>query len=850
MSNMNELKTDEQIEQLNQINENTQTDSAPDNSEQENFYQEHTPKENYSENTYTDEPLTFDQENTAEQNIAAEHDSEDFTEEQAANPKDSETYTAQTAAETITNQAEPGIAEKCFNIFSKLGLPILILFTLILCGQQFLFPRDFWFSEEVRYADIYMNMLSSHNFFTLTLNGHPYAETGPLYFIFVWLLDTIPTINMPQAFFGASILFAVFFIASTWILARGLGYSSKIAFTAGLLALSMFFLASFTNYTRMDLLFAGFLNLSYLCFFRAWQKKSAPIWLFFAFLFLCFASLTSTFIAFIFPFIASLLFFLWTAKFRRINSADGIIGFLFAILIIFAWFAYIYLQGNAEYITLLLEEQLIQHIKSVTTVIHEPYWYYLAGLPFALFPWIFIFLFASWGSWLKNTPKAFKERKENNAGAWLILLIITHLGIFSLFQDKNFSNLVTVIPFFAILFAKSLLGFSPLRSKIFFGFLALLTSLSGIFLLILEFHGYILEYLPNLWILPKEIPAFIEVLTTNTYFGISTMGGILILLGILLWYGVKRQCAGGSLLIYTIGIILTLQPLNLLVAPQLGTVFSTKNHAYEMAAVHQKEGAVPASYNIYPDVFTYYYNEALDKTAYSKATIAQFNSIEPLTEFLLNTDKVILAVPEKDFQQLPYKNEATILAYKQWIEHQYIILTYWNISSHKPSMETNPNAMILDENSIGNSEELLTKEDKEAILVPQPQPEELSEPLAKPLENAVPAIPQDSTEKYDSHLAPAQDSTDTVGTFPAVPNEQNKQNGQAEIEQKNPDEEEGSLTQEEAAHTEETAVDTAEQKNEQENEEINEQENKQKNEQATEQETETNPAPKAEEMTL
>ena len=131
----------------------------------------------------------------------------------------------------------------------------------------------FWFSEEVRYADIYMNMLSSNNFFSLTLNGHPYAETGPLYFILVWLLDAIPTINMPQAFFGSSILFAMLFVASTWILARGLGYSNKIAFTAGLILLSTFFLAGFTNYTRMDLLFAAFLNLSYVCFFRAWNKK-------------------------------------------------------------------------------------------------------------------------------------------------------------------------------------------------------------------------------------------------------------------------------------------------------------------------------------------------------------------------------------------------------------------------------------------------------------------------------------------------------------------------------------------------------------------------------------------------
>lgn len=690
MSNNNELNqelnTDEQINQLNQ-----KLQDMNNNSEQTADAEEKLEEKK-------EEPLTlhFDPEGTQnstetnpketainEEYIINQEDTAENTSEQNAADKTSD---PQAAPE---NTEAPSIAEKCFHIFSKLGLPLLIIFTLILCGQQFLFPRDFWFSEEVRYADIYMNMLSSNNFFTLTLNGHPYAETGPLYFTLVWLLDAIPTINMPQAFFGASILFAIFFAASTWILARGLGYSGKIAFAAGLITLSMFFLASFTNYTRMDLLFAGFLNLSYVCFFRAWQKQSAPIWLLFAFLFLCFASLTSTLISYIFPFIASILFFLWTAKYKRINNADGIIGFLLSILIIFAWFAYLYMQGNAEYISLILEEQLFQIVTPFSSFKTEPYWYYLAGLPLALFPWVFIILFASWGSWLKNIPASFKSRKDNNAGAWLILLILTHLGIFSLLEDKSFSNLVTVIPFFAILFAKSLMSFSALRSKIFFGFLAVLTSLCGIFFIVLEFHGYILEYLPNLWILPKEIPAFVEVLTTNTYFGLTTMGAILILLGVLLWYGVKRQFAGGTLLIYTIGIILMLQPLNLLIAPQMGTIFSTKNHACEMAKVHLEEGAIPASYNIYPDVFTYYYNEALDKNTYTKATIAEFDSIEPLTDFLLNNDKVILAISEKDFEQLPYKNEASILEYKQWIEDQYIILTYWNISSHKPNSDVN-----------------------------------------------------------------------------------------------------------------------------------------------------------------
>ncbi len=731
MSNSNEPNTDEQIAQLDQklramntsANQNSAYEAAdpqdPLFAQHAEEYENHT---RYAENNPADaDPQKKDEEVPLPAQFQDEHarHSEQAEHMERTEKTERTKQTGQTGQTERAGQAEtPGMAEKCFNVFSKLGLPLLMLFTLILCGQQFLFPRDFWFSEEVRYADIYMNMLSSNNFFSLTLNGHPYAETGPLYFILVWLLDAIPTINMPQAFFGSSILFAMLFVASTWILARGLGYSNKIAFTAGLILLSTFFLAGFTNYTRMDLLFAAFLNLSYVCFFRAWQKKSAPIWLIFAFLFLCFAALTSTLTAFILPLIASFFFFIWTGKYKRINSADGIIGFLLAILIIFAWFSYLYLQGDAEYISLIFEQQIMQKINPPHAYQSDPYWYYLAGLPLALFPWIFVILFASWGAWLKNSPQAFKNRRQENAGAWLFLLILTHLAVFSLLKNKSFSNLVTVAPFFAVLFAKSLLDFSKLRSKIFFGILSVLTVLSGIFFIVFEFHAYILEYLPNLWNLPGEIPAFIEVATKNTHFGLTVMGALFILLGILLWYVVKRQFTGGSILVYTIGAILALQPLNFLVAPQLGTILSTKNHAYQMAKTHKEENAVPAAYALYPDVFTYYYNEALNPETHSRATITQIENIEALTDFLLNNSKVVLAISESEFEKLPYKNEAAILDYKQWIENQYVILTLWNISSHKPALNTNSHNQLIENNILNNSDGLLTQEDKNAIIDP------------------------------------------------------------------------------------------------------------------------------------
>ena len=738
MSNTNELNTDEQIAKLDQ---KLRAMNAGQNSGSQSAQTSAAPVvTNYMEYADSSEKTSAE----TEQNPAA--DTAHGTAEEPKTPESTHNEAATGQAENTaqTNAEKPSAAEKTFSVLAKLGLPVLILLTLALCGQQFLFPRDFWFSEEVRYADIYMNMLSSGNFYSLTLNGHPFAETGPLYFILIWLLDAVPSINMPQAFFGASILFAVLFTASTWLLARGLGYSAKTAFLSGLIVLSVFFLAGFTNYSRMDLLFAALLNLSYVCFFRAWQKNSAPVWLIFAFLFLCLAALTATLTAFILPLAASVLFFLWTGKYRRINSADGIIGFLLALGIIFAWFAWLYLQGNAEYISLIFEQQIFQKITPAYTHKSEPCWYYLAGLPLALFPWVFAVFFGAWGTWIKNCGKAFKARKTQNAGAWLVLLIITHLGIFSLFKDKSFAFLVTVVPFFAVLFAQSIISYSPLRSRLFFGLFSVLTVICGIFLILFEFHAYILDFLPNLWNLPKEIPAFIEVATTNTYFGLTAMGVLFLALGVLLWYGVNRRFAGGSALIYTVGVIIALQPLNFLIAPQLGTVLSTKNHAYEMAKAHTQHSAVPASYGLYPDVFTYYYNEALDPAVYSEATVADLQTVEALTDFLLSNDKVILAVSQQDFESLPYKNEAIVLDYKQWIENQFVILTLWNIAAHKPIVNQEEQDTLIDSRIIPNSANLLNQEDKAAIMdLPDNKSELAEEPELN--ENAA-ETPQDTAQ--------------------------------------------------------------------------------------------------------
>ncbi len=621
----------------------------------------------------------------------------------------------------VATQETVFFADKLFNIFSKIGLPVLLLLTVLLCGQQILFPRDFWFAEEVRFADIYMNLFSSNNFLMLTLNGQPYAETGPLFYFLVRFIDLMPTINMPLALFITNLLCSLFFVASTWLFARGLGLSKKIAFSAGLILLSCLFLASQTYYINTYILFASFLNLSYLCFYRAWKKESAPIWLIFAFLFLALASLSQLLLIFVLPFIASLLFFIWTNKFKRINSADGILGFLLAILLFFAWFGYIYMQGKAQYISLILNQQILQlfALPNFNTISS---YYWLLAIPLLFLPFTFAFIFADWINWFKNAGKAIKNRQQENATAWLFILFICHLALFIYFSQ----HIALAIPMFtvlAILVAKIIMNFSPLRHTLFFSLTGIFTLLIGFLCIVSEFQTYIFKSIPMMQDFLTKVPFVLFEANAHSLYGFAAMGCILLILGATLFMFMQKNNKGGTLLVYCIGIIVAFQPVSLLITPQISSVLSPKKYAYEMATYKNENNnlAVPVTLGIAPETFTYYYNEKLDSQNYQRKIIDQLSNTKELTDFILNNETVILAIPEQEFNTIPYKDEAKILPAHQYIGTKKILLTVWQISSQRPLLNSSQ-----EENKeiIPPINDLLEKDEKNAIINVQPNDEQ------------------------------------------------------------------------------------------------------------------------------
>ena len=100
--------------------------------------------------------------------------------------------------------------------------------------------RALWFSDEVRYANAYQNLIQNGKWMVLSLNGQPYPDKPPVYFWFLWLLDTLTPADMPTVFFLGAALSGLMFLMSSYVLARVLGLGKSVSLGGVLVLLSTF----------------------------------------------------------------------------------------------------------------------------------------------------------------------------------------------------------------------------------------------------------------------------------------------------------------------------------------------------------------------------------------------------------------------------------------------------------------------------------------------------------------------------------------------------------------------------------------------------------------------------------
>ena len=671
------------------------------------------------------------------------------------------------AKNPAASRLDPGPAEKCFNALSWAGLPVLLILTALVVFQNILVPRALWIPDEVVIADVYAQFLTGAQV-ALVHNGLPYTEMPPLYFWFLRGLDLIPRVDPPMLFFLGTALSAMLYVGSIWLLARATGHDRRTALASGLLALGTFFFMGMSQSVNADMLFAALMTLSLICFYRGWIKQRAPFWLTLAFLLAALATLVKGPLALAVPLLASILFLIWRATPGRLNGRDGLIGFLLMILLIAAWFVILYAGGHADYIVDIFRHQLKERIYGVALL---PWWFSIVALLLICLPWTPLPLFVNWWAALRGLPALWRTRRENGGSAWLWLCLIVGLVLLSVISAKSVPALLPLMAPLAVLAGRSLLRLTPLRSRLYFFLLALLFFLLGLLLVLAHYHTAILPLLPADWLarLNGLLPPFVFAWLESAR-NLVCMGGVLIILALLLIFFCRRSLPGGTLLLCTLGLLVTNLPFALHVAPSMENVFSSRPLAQLMTPLI-RDGYRIAACDLAPGAFVYYLNELAqaqsspEENAPSPLNVPDFSDVARLETLLAEQDRVLVLIPEQDWSQWQSRPASLEVMKQQWLGNELCVLARQDA---RPESGSGPEAAPAAQDTPAQPEAAAPAEGQ-TVEQPEAQAPAQSAPAEEAAQQDAPAAGTDeAVENKADAPAPANPAAQTPSATPAA----------------------------------------------------------------------------------
>ncbi len=437
------------------------------------------------------------------------------------------------------------------------------------------------FSENMRHVLVFSDLsflarIPFVSYFAPMLEAGQYLLMYPFAFIFVALIEQLPSLPMTSLLLVAGALAQLLFALSIFFLASSMRYSSRVALGAvciALVSLYMYSLYSYENLLFIDLLFAAFINFSYLFFHRAWVRKSytfSTLLLILAFFFVALAFFTKGFTALLLPFAVTVVFLLLHGHFRRINDRDGIVGFVLFLVTIGIWIAVLYQSGQTKYLIELFGLTGFSFANFEFSQIMNHDWQTLfrldkAAVYLSTFCMVFLFflpipIFSEWRVYFKNFYKKFKQarysnfllleaQKEGNApdveqdenspsykekyndymqasGAlFLYTSLFVGLLIFIFTGTKDISSMLILMPAMSIVLSRSLMKFKPRPSKAYGIYLIVLLLSLSFCLLPAMGLDYIKEYLPQVVeALPEFILTWYAIVPSLSYMGLGIVG--------------------------------------------------------------------------------------------------------------------------------------------------------------------------------------------------------------------------------------------------------------------------------------------------------------------------------------
>lgn len=556
-----------------------------------------------------------------------------------------------------TAQPERSLAARCFDALAAFALVPL---TLLMACQTFfgLDARALWFSDEVRHANVYENMLRTREWIVPFLNGVPYPDKPPVYFWFLALLDTIPGVDAPMLFPLGAAVSGLMVLWATWLLARVTGHDRRIAFAAGIILLGGFYFLGVTHYSRMDLFFTTLITLAHVCLYCGWRKEQSWLLLPLGYVFAAVATLVKGPLGLAFPLITGILFLLWRGTPRRLNRWDAIFAFLLLLVIPLAWLGAAWAGGHAELVRNIFSHQIVDR---ATNAWHhgQPWWHYLATLPAAWMPWTLLLLFAPWGRLLQHPVKslAASRKAEGEGHAYIWIGLVSGLVLLSALSIKIVIYLLPLFPLLAIVSARAVLALSRGGSRFFFGTVALL-----LMVLALAFGAAAaLPWVPAEYAARIPQPAFDMLMSAK---GLPVLALVCFVFSVALWKGVDRNHPEAGVLLWSVfGVMLAL-PLSMYSAPSLDAIMSPKAQGSIMGE-YVRSGYHPVAFKTYSGTYTYY----------AGADIDEVDDWAALDAAVAANNNVVVAMRDKYVDEWTTRPAGMRLIHTQWIvDRKYVLL--------------------------------------------------------------------------------------------------------------------------------------------------------------------------------
>ncbi|WP_051257667.1 ArnT family glycosyltransferase [Desulfovibrio cuneatus] len=570
-------------------------------------------------------------------------------------------FFAQRPIMRVESTLPPSGSSKLFGVLAY--APFITLVALVVLQTIFtLDARDLWYSDEIRHADAFRNLLDGGKWLVLEMNGQPYPDKPPLYFLFLRALyEVLPAgwQSIPVVFFVGAALSGVLFMLSTLVLGRGAGRADgKTLLGAGLLLLSTGYIMGLLHYGRMDFLFAALITLSFTAFFIAVGHRRSMLWMVLAYFAAGLACLVKGPLGLALPLLATLVFTVWRGTPGRLFRRDSLMGFAVAVLVVGAWAAGVsYTMGGPSYfINVVLKEQVLA--RAVNTFHHKEQWhYYLVRLPLALLPWSIIVLCLPWGKVL--LPSFWKgvlatRKPEAEGTAFLVCIVLATLGLLSLLSGKIVIYFLPALPALAILAARAVLGFGPMGAAMLRYAMAVFMAVAGVAGVVGTLMLYGTLPMPALGNLPAwHIPPNVF------FFAVS-----LLFLGAaaLLVFGLGSNRPEGVLLLMTLCATLASYPLAKYVAPAFNAILSPKPIAQTLKS-YVEAGYMAFTHNDYGGTYTFYAEQVVPEI-----------SLENLAQKAEQGTRVVVAMKRKRFDKWADKPACFTPVYEQWIENSRYVL--------------------------------------------------------------------------------------------------------------------------------------------------------------------------------